>query len=396
MTVGQVAMSFVLIFAAAVFIESFRNLRATDTGIEAEGAVTIQTFHGDPNMSNSWPLVKETIQRIGALPGVTVVGAASAVPFSRFTGHGCAQQGFDEPAVHQRVEAAGLTYCAAQAVATPGYFDAVGIPMVRGRGFTYADLDSPAEGVVVVSKTFAERFWPGENPLGKRVSPYGGSVYWYRVIGVAGDVYRGSVEEDPHNLIYYPLAPIPGDAGWYFGGIDFVIRTDTGMPASVVPRVRELVDEIDPTVAVGEAWTMSALLDRSLERVSFTLALVLAAAGIALGLAVVGLYGLVAYLIARRTGEIGVRVALGARPTEVRRMVVAGSTKLIAAGLLIGVACSNAASATLRGLVFGVAPTDVRVYAVAAILVTAATLAASWLATSRAVGITPMDALRTE
>ena len=396
MTVGQVAMSFVLIFAAAVFIESFRNLRATDTGIEAEGAVTIKTFHGDPDMSNSWPLVKETIQRIGALPGVTVVGAASAVPFTRFTGHGCAQQGFDEPAVHQRLEAAGLTYCAAQAVATPGYFDAVGIPMVRGRGFTYADLDSPAEGVVVVSKTFAERFWPGENPLGKCVSPYGGSVYWYRVIGVAGDVYRGSVEEDPHNLIYYPLAPIPGDAGWYFGGIDFVIRTDTGAPASVVPRVRELIDDIDPTVAVGEAWTMSELVDRSMERVSFTLALVLAAACIALGLAVIGLYGLVAYLVARRSGEIGLRVALGARPGGVRRMVVAGTTKVIGTGLLIGVAGSIGASAALRGLVFGVAPTDIRVYAVAATLVTVATLAASWLAASRAVGITPMDALRTE
>ena len=133
-----------------------------------------------------------------------------------------------------------------------------------------------------------------------------------------------------------------------------------------------------------------------MERVSFTLALVFTAACIALGLAVVGLYGLVAYLIARRSGEIGVRVALGARPNEVRRMVVAGSTKLIGAGLLIGVACSIAANAALRGLVFGVAPTDIRVYAIAATLVTVAMLAASWLATSRAAEITPMDALRME
>ncbi|MCY4056985.1 MAG: ADOP family duplicated permease [Gammaproteobacteria bacterium] len=396
MTVGQVALSLVLIVAAALFVESFRNLRATDTGIEAEGAVSIKTFHGEQDMSNWWPFVKQVLQRIEALPGVAVVGATTAVPFSRFTGHGCVQQGFDEPTVYQRVEAAGLTYCAAQAVATPGYFEAVGIPMLRGRGFTHADLDNPAEGVVVVSRAFAERFWPGENPLGKRVSPYGGSVYWYRVVGVAGDVFRGSVQEKPHNLIYYPLAPIPGDAGWYFGGIDFVVRTANGEPAAVVPRLRELIENIDPTVAVGEAWTMSALVNRSMARLSFTLVLISVAACTALGLAVVGLYGLVAYLVARRSSEIGVRVALGARPDQVRRIVVAGSAKLIATGLLIGVACSIAASATLRGLVFGVAPTDLRVYAIAIVVVTVATLGASWLAANRAVGITPMDALRTE
>ena len=396
MTVGQVALSLVLIVAAALFVESFRNLRGTDTGIEAEGAVAIKTFHGEQDMSNWWPFVKQVIQRTEALPGVAVVGATTAVPFSRFTGHGCVQQGFDEAAVHEHVEAAGLTNCAAQAVATPGYFEAVGIPLVRGRGFTHADLDNPAEGVVVVSSAFAERFWPGENPLGKRVSPYGGSVYWYRVVGVAGDVYRGSVQEKPHNLIYYPLAPMPGDAGWYFGGIDFVVRTASGEPAAVVPRLRELIEDINPTVAVGEAWTMSELVNRSMARLSFTLVLISVAACTALGLAVVGLYGLVAFLVARRSSEIGVRVALGARPNEVRRMVVAGSTKLIAVGLLIGFACSVAASATLRGLVFGVAPTDIRVYAMAAMLVTVATLAASWLATSRAARITPMDALRTE
>lgn len=139
-------------------------------------------------------------------------------------------------AVHERVDAVGLTHCAAQAVATPGYFEAAGIPMIRGRGFTDTDLDSPAEGVVVVSNTFGDRFWPGENPLGKGVSPYGGSTFYYRVIGVAGDVYRGSVEEEPHNLIYYPLAPIPGDAGWYFPGIDFVVRAEQRASGAVLSK----------------------------------------------------------------------------------------------------------------------------------------------------------------
>ena len=396
MTVCQVAVSLVLIFAAAQFIESLRNLRGANPGVDVDGAATIKTFHGEQNLSNWWPFVKQAIQSIEALPGVDVVGAATAVPFSRFIGHGCTQQGFDEPAVHQRVEAFELTYCAAQAVATPGYFRAVGIPMIQGRGFTFADLDNPSEGVVVVSSTFAERFWPGESPIGKRVSPYGGSIYWYRVIGVVGDVYRSSVEEKPQNLIYYPLAPVPGGAGWYFSGIDFVIRTGTGAPAAVMPPVRALINDIDPTVAVGEAWTMPELVDRSMERMRFTLALVLAAACIALGLAVVGLYGVLAHLVAMRSGEIGLRVALGARPDRVRRMVVASSMKLVAAGVLIGLACCIAASVTLRGFLFGIAPTDALGYAAAALLVTAVTLAGSWFATRRAARVTPMDALRTE
>ena len=396
MTVGQVALSLVLVVAAVLMIESFRNLRGIDTGIQAEGAATLTVFHGQTNMSNWWPFVKEAKLAIDALPGVTAAGAATAVPFSRFTGHGCAHQGFDDPAVHERVDAGGLTYCAAQAVATPGYFEAAGIPMIRGRGFTDVDLDSPDEGVVVVSQTFAERFWPGESPLGKRVSPYGGSTFYYRVIGVAGDVYRGSVEEEPHNLIYYPLAPIPGDAGWYFPGIDFVVRAEQRAPGAVLSEVRELIEEMDSTVVVGQAWTLSALVDRSMARLSFTLAVVALAAVVTLALAALGLYGVVAYLVARRTGEIGLRMALGASPRRIRNATVATSSKLVLAGLAIGVSASLAASATLQSLVFGVSPTSPLAYGLGVLVVSGAAGLASWLATGRAVRITPMDALRTE
>lgn len=396
MTVAQVSVSLVLVVAAVLVIESFRNQYRADTGIEAAGTVTIETFHDRQDMSGWWPFVREVISRVDALPGVTGTGAATAVPFSNFTGHGCTPQGFDDPAVHERVEADGLTYCAAQAVATPGYFKATGIPMIRGRGFVDADLDSPADGVVVVSAAFAERFWPGESPIGKRVAPYGGKTFWYRVIGVAGDVYRGSVREEPQNLIYYPLAPIPGDAGWYFSGIDFVVRTDLAEPGALVPDVRRLIGEIDPSVVVGEVWTLSALVGRSMEHLGFTLAVVSAAAVATLSLAALGLYGVVAYLVARRTSEIGLRIALGARPGRVRRMVIARSLKLVAVGLAIGLLASLAATTTLRSFVFGVTPTSPTAYVVATLLVTAVAALASWLATRSAVRITPMDALRTE
>ena len=395
MTVAQVSVSMVLVVAAVLIIDSFRNQYRADTGIEAAGAVTIKTFHDRQDMSDWWPFVKEVTLRIDALPGVTAVGAATAVPFSNFTGHGCTQQGFDDPAVHERIEAAGLTYCAAQAVATPGYFKATGIPMIRGRGFTDADLDNPSDGVVVVSAAFAARFWPGENPLGKRVAPYGGKTSWYRVIGVAGDVYRGSVREEPQNLVYYPLAPIPGDVGWYFSGIDFVVRTDLAEPGALVPGVRRLISEIDPSVVVGEVWTLSALVDRSMEHLGFTLAVVSGAAVATLALAALGLYGVVAYLVARRTSEIGLRIALGARPGRVRRMVIGRSLRLVALGLAIGLPASVAATTTLRSVVVGVTPTSPTAYVLAMLLVTAVAALASWLATRSASRITPMDALRT-
>lgn len=396
MTVAQVSVALVLVVAAFLIIESFRNQYRMDTGIDAAGAVTIKTFHDRPDMSGWWPFVKEVTRRIDALPGVSAVGAATAVPFARFTGHGCTQQGFDDPALHARVEAERLTYCAAQAVATPGYFEATGIPMIRGRGFADADLDNPSGGVVVVSAAFASRFWPGEDPLGKRVSPYGGKTYWYRVIGVAGDVYRGSVREEPHNLIYYPLAPIPGDTGWYFSGIDFVVRADLPEPGVIVPDVRRLIGEIDPSVVMGEVWTLAALVDRSMEHLGFTLAVVSAAAVATLGLAALGLYGVVAYLVARRTSEIGLRIALGASPGRVRRMAVARSLGLVALGLAIGLPASLAATTTLQSFVFGVSPTSPTAYVIAVLLVTAVAALASWLATRSAARVTPMDALRTE
>ena len=397
MIIGQVALAMILVTTAGLFVETVGNLRNADTGIDALGAVRIETFHGESDMSDWWPVAKQVIEQIGALPGVSAVGAATAVPFTSFTGHGCTRQGFQEAAVHERVDAAGMTYCAAQAVATPGYFKALGIPLVRGREFTMADLDDPVQGAVVVSRAFAERYWPGENPLGKHVAPYGGMAnLWYEVVGVAGDVVRSSVREKPHNLIYYPLAPIPGDAGWYFSGIDFVMRSDAAKPVAILSRVRELIREIDPTVAVGEVVTMSSLVERSRSRVSFTLALLVATAASALLLAALGLYGVVAYLVARRTGEIGVRMALGARAGQVRRQIVAGSLKLVAVGLAIGVLASLGPSAVVRGLVYGIAPTSPPVYLSAAALLASAATLASWLAAGRAVRITPMDALRVE
>ncbi len=392
---GQVALALVLVVAAGLFLDSFRELRNADDGIDPSGVVAIGAFHDQPTMSNWWPFMKEALDRVRALPGVAAAGAGTAVPLGRFGGHGCTSQGFADAAVYERVESAGMTTCAAQAVVTPGYFKALGIPLLRGRGLQAEDLDAGA-ATVVVSRAFAARFWPGEDAIGKRIAPYGRKDGpWHRVVGVASDVFAASVQDPPAVVVYYPLAPQPG-IDWYFGGMTLLARTSLAQPTAIVPDIRKRVEALDATVVFGSAEAVSTMVRRSMGRTSFTLFLVGGAAAMALALAMLGLYGVVAYLVAERRGEIGIRMALGALPARVRRMVVIDYLRVVAAGVAIGVAASLALSGALRGFLYGVSAIAPLVYLVAIALLIGAAMAAAWLAARRAVRITPMDALRAE
>ena len=196
--------------------------------------------------------------------------------------------------------------------------------------------------------------------------------------------------------MYYPLAQIPGEPGWYNAAMNVVVRTRLADPAAVVPEVRRILTGLDPEIAVENAETMQDVLDRSLGIFSFLLLLLAGAAVAALTLAVVGVYGLVAYLVARRSNEIGIRLALGALPRRVRLSIVAATLKLLVVGLAVGLLASLATGAALSGLLFGVAPTNPLVYLAGAATLASATVLASWFASGRAAGIAPMDALRIE
>ena len=183
---GQVALALALITAAGLLVASFRNLVSVDPGIDTDGVVKITAYPTNryPDHLSWWRLLRDAEERIDALPGVAVVGAASSVPFA--TG-GCVGQGFADAAVTERVGASELTTCAAQDVDTPGYFEAMGIRLLRGRTLDLADFDDPSRGSAVVSRAFAERFWPGQDPIGKRLAPHGRSAPWYTVVGLVGD-----------------------------------------------------------------------------------------------------------------------------------------------------------------------------------------------------------------
>lgn len=393
LVVAQVAVAFVLLVGAGLLLSSFRNLAAVNPGIDPTGTVHVR-LGPDSGQTGRWhSFLQELIERVSALPGVGVVGASESLPFDR--GYiGCTAQLFEEAEVAERLEVAGFTNCGVQDFVTPGYFEAVGMPLLRGRTLDWGDFNDPARRSAVVSRAFAAKFFPDRPAIGQRIAPYGWP--WFTVVGVVGDTYGVSVTDDPTAHVYYPLSGIPADAGWRPMAMQLVVRTELGDPTAILPTVRRVVTEMDPNIIMAAAEPLAAVLERSTSQDRFMALLLAAAASASLLLAVIGLYGVVAFLATKRTPEIGVRMAVGARPRDIRRMMVLGSLKTVAVGVVIGAGASLGLAGLVRGVLFGVAPTNPAVYVGSALLLVLAGGAASWLATRQATRITPLDALRVQ
>ncbi|MGH7475412.1 MAG: ABC transporter permease [Longimicrobiales bacterium] len=398
LVVGQVALALVLLVAAGLLIESFRRLRAVDPGIRPEGVVAMQVylpFARYDEIPGMWAFYDAALQRIRAVPGVAAAGFAQELPFN--DGYGCTVQGFEDQRVYERLSQAELTTCAGQVSTSPGYFEALGIPLVQGRLFADADNHEPARGAVIVSRAFAARFWPGEDPIGKGVAPNGMTTQgFYRVVGVVGDVYSSSVLEESAVAIYYPVVRRPETTGWWPNPMWLTARTSAASPIAMVEGIQRAIQQVDPSIPVAYAQEMQTIVDRSMARLSFMMALIAIAGSLALLLAAIGLYGVISYLVTRRTNEIGVRMALGARPTQVERLVVTGSIRLAALGLALGVLAAVALTRLLAGMLYGVQPTHPAAYLGGAVLLSAVAAVAAWIPARRAARIDPVDALRVE
>jgi putative ABC transport system permease protein len=394
---NQVALALTLTIGGMLLMDSFRRLHAADTGIHPEGVLTVQlSLPADrySEQEESWRFFKSVLERVRALPGVVAAGASTVLPFTG--GYGCTVQGFEDTKVHARLEAAGITTCAGQEPTTPGYFEALGIRLLRGRLSTDADNDRPATGAVIVSQAFADRFWPGEDPIGKGVGPSGRrDQTFYRVVGVVSDVYATSIDGEKGVAIYYPIVPIPDTRGLSpASDIRLVVKTDRSSPATLFSAIREVVHQADPLVALANADEMQAIVDRSMSHVGFVMVLLGIAAALALCLAGLGLYGTISYLVARRTNEIGVRMALGAAPAQVERLVMAGSIPVVLTGLGLGTLVALLLAGVLRSLLYGVEPTQPVIYLAALLLLAAVATLASWIPARRAAWLDPTMALR--
>jgi predicted permease len=405
--VSQMALAVTLIVGAGLLVESLRVLQRTDTGMDPSGVLAVDLYvnpQRHPTDVDLWAVYSQILDRVRALPGVISAGMGQQLPVEG--GYGCTVQGFEDQSIYDRVREAGMTTCAGQTQVTPGYFETLGVPTLEGRAIEEGDLTDPTRAAVVVSRAFADRFWPGEDILGRGLGPSGRTeAPFYHIVGVVGDVAKRPDEGLPPLsqqaiAVYYPVVYNPEASGnwgrWWAGTMRLVVRTDSGDPVALVPAVRGVVSEIDPEIPLVNARSMVSLVAAATSEVSFISLLLAIAAGVALTLAAVGLYGVVAYVVSRRTREIGMRLAIGAEPREVVRGVVGGTLRLVAGGLTLGIPLAVFTSRVGRGLLVGVEPTEPGAYVASAILVGVVALLATWVPARRAARVDPVEALRAD
>ncbi|MGH7674909.1 MAG: ABC transporter permease, partial [Gemmatimonadales bacterium] len=385
LVVAEVALSVVLLIGATLMIRSFLRLQAVDPGYDRHNLLALSVYLAGPAYDSAYErtgFYAGALPRLAALPGVEAVAASHAPPLAGSrTSSTISIEG-------QPVETGREPSASWQAV-TAGYVTLLRVPLLRGRDLTEQDVRDSAR-VAVVGRTMAARFWPDADPIGKRFR-FGSSEEnpWITVIGVAGDVRIRRLSEPPQNHFYigYPLAP--------FRGMMILVRTE-GDPAGVTRAARETIREADPALPVYAAQTMDALYRSSMWEQRLYGWMFGAFAGVAVLLAVTGLYGVMAYLVTLRTHEIGVRMALGARTRDVARLVLRRGGRLAAAGIGIGLLGALGLTQALTGFLFGVSPTDPLTFLAIPLLLAAVALTASWIPARRAARVDPMLALRYE
>ncbi len=403
LVVSQIALAMSLLVGAGLLLQSVSLIRASDPGFDAQGVAAIDLYATStryPDDVALWAFHKEVTARIAALPGVVAVGMGEEVPVSG--GYGCTVQGFEDETVYDRIREAGMTTCAGQTRVTPGYFEALDIPLLEGRYLEAGDSDDPDRAAVVVSKAFADRFWPGENPLGRGIGPSGRTIPpYYHVVGVVDDVAKRADAgrpplSDPAMAVYYPGVYQTTEnrwGGWFPGTMTLLVKSSTDA-GSLFPAIRRVVAEIDPEIPLSNARLMEDVVADASADVTFLSSLLMIAAFSALLLAAVGLHGVVSWVVSRRTREIGMRLAIGAHPGAVVRGVVGGTMRLAILGLMVGLPLAMLTSRVGEAVLVGVSPTDPTAYLGAVAVVTLVAALASWLPARRAASIDPATALR--
>ena len=386
---AQVALALVLLVGSGLLLRTFTQLRAVDPGFHEREALTFQVglpaarYDGRPA---ALAFHRELRERLATLPGVRDVGAvASCLPLS---GNLCWGEVLQVEGRPDDPDASPIV--TGTRIVTPGYFESLGIP-VRGRVIQERDIVD-GEPIAILSRTAADRYFPGEDPLGRRVTMGGPEPTWYTVVGIADDV-RARMEDDSFTtLIYLPARPA-GTDGPPPHTMAYVVAASVP-PASLAPAVREAVRVLDPGVPVADVATVSDRIAQAVAPTTFSLLVVGAAGLIALLLGAVGVYAVTSYVVSRRTAEIGIRMALGAGGGEVRSMIMRQGGVAVAVGVVLGLVGAFALSRFLDGMLHGVPPTDPLTYLTITGVLGVVAATALWWPARRASRVDPVEAIR--
>ena len=378
---GQMALCMVLLIDAGLLLESFRQVRQVRLGFDPGHTLTARIALPPGAYPDGAPrarFVQQLVERVRLLPGVTSAAVGSAVPFGGLILSPLLAEG--QPVVPQ-----GRRPLAQWNGVSPGYFSALGIRLVRGRDFTWAD-DGQSPRVLVVSEGLARRFWPNQNPLGRHVT-FTRFQAAFEIVGVAADTRTRGFETEPMMQLYTPYAQ------WTFQGIRVALRT-RGDPHQLARGLNAQVAALDRDLPATGIETMEEVAARALGQRRETLYLIAGFAGVALVLALIGLYGVMAYSVAQRTAEFGIRQAIGAQRGDILRMVLAQGARLCLAGVGAGVIAAALLTRLIGRLLFGVAATDPAVYGGTAVLFFVVAAAASLVPAWRATRVDPLASLR--
>jgi len=384
--VTQLALSLILLVGAGLLLRSFRRTLLVDPGFRAERVLTARVQLPWPKYRSDTVLrvfQNRLLEAVRALPGVERAGLANRIPFSP----GNPQQNLlvegHEPASGEAIPVVNSR------VASVGYFEAIGTPILRGRAFLPSDAQDVAP-VVIVDETIARQYWPGGNPIGKRIrTSTDSSAAWLTIIGVAANVKHASLRERPDFELYRPMLQTPTWSSYV------VIRTRSA-PEGIIAGLRRVVMELDPILPVSDVGSLEDAMASSLSVARLTNLLLTAFALLALLLAAIGIYGVMSLQVNGRLGEFGVRLALGAAPRQVLRLVLMQGLGLAAIGFGIGLAGALLLTRFLRSLLFEVEPFDPPTFALVSVVLAGVTLLACYLPALRATRADPISVLRQE
>ena len=380
----EVALSLVLLIGAGLMIKSFLRLQQMNLGFNPDHVLAVNLSLSSsryPEERQQSAFFTDVLERLRTLPGVTAAGATTGLPLTlSLSGSDFRIEGQPEPE-------AGKEMIINTRSVSPGYFGTLGISLVKGRDFDDRDKND-APGAAIINQDLARIYFSNEDPVGKRIT-FDDGQSWLSIVGIVGDVKQLGLDSTAKPEVYFPYLQVTSPS------MSIVVRT-SAEPSSLAAAVKSQIQMVDKDLPITAAKTMEQLLAESVSGRRFNMLLLTVFAAVALVLAVVGIYGVMSYTVTRRTHEIGIRVAIGAQPRDVFRMVIGHGMKLALIGVVLGLLGAFGLTRLMESMLFGVAPTDPTTFVSISVLLSVVALVACYLPGRRATRVDPLVALRCE